>query len=119
MMKNTNFRLPLRILSVALGALAGLTFVTAAYTRDTQHPGQFVCPGGERFSVEFKGTHVRLRTGSGIFSLAPAEDQGGRYSDGNLAFRLDGDKATLERTGLPPLHGCMAEQSSGDRASRL
>jgi hypothetical protein len=30
MMKNTNFRLPLRILSVALGALAGLTFVTAA-----------------------------------------------------------------------------------------
>lgn len=98
----------LTTLLVAAGTLAG-----TAWTRDTTRSVDYTCPGGERFTVEYLGDHVRLRTGAGVFALTGhATEAGERYSDGQTVFSVSGGQAQLERAGLPRSAGCKAPKSA-------
>lgn len=102
----------LKIRIALLVALSGVTGLLAstAYTRDASRVVGYVCPGGERFTVEYLRDHIRLRTGAGIFALAvqPA-GTGEKYSDGHTVFRLQGSEAQLERPGLATSAACTAQ----------
>lgn len=89
---------------------------TTAYTRDPAQTVGFNCEGGDHFIVEFQPQHVRLRHGTGIFSLgqASAAAMSGTarmttYTDGQLVLHTDGVRASLERTGINPRRNCIAE----------
>ncbi|MBL8447761.1 MAG: hypothetical protein JNJ44_10160 [Zoogloeaceae bacterium] len=91
---------------VALSALALLALGAASTTigaEDKLRSVHYVCPDGERFSVEYKKSNARLRNGSGVFSLAadPA-DHGRRFSDGTLTLSPHDGGATLQRVGQHP-----------------
>lgn len=70
---------------------------------------RYVCPDGERFSVEYKRSHARLRNGSGVFSLSADGKAGGRYSDGNLTLSPHDGGAMLQRAGQAIPDDCVSE----------
>lgn len=86
-------------------ALAGLLTGTA-YTQEDGSQVSFVCEGGDRFTVEFHGEHVRLRNGAGVFSLGLEPGKGKRYSDGENVFWTDGASAGFENGRLQHKHRC-------------
>jgi hypothetical protein len=95
---------------------AAAALATTAYTRDPAQAVGFNCEGGDHFIVEFQPGHVRLRHGTGIFSLGQASAAGTSgaapmttYTDGQLILHTDGVRASLERTGMNPRRNCLAE----------
>lgn len=83
-----------------LATLISLTAASAAHGAGDMKFERYVCPDGERFSVEYKQSHARLRNGSGVFSLSmDATGMERRYSDGNLILLPHQGGATLRRTG--------------------
>lgn len=103
--------LRLRAFPLILGAALG--------TAQAAAPGsiastQYSCPNGERFKVEAHADHLRLRTGTGIFTLthdaAPSTvDAVAHFTDGQNILRAEGDAVLLERPGLPVAHDCRPE----------
>ena len=91
---------------IALLAAAGL-LANNAYTREAVEVINYACPGGDRFSVEFQQTHVRLRTGAGIFALPQQSGENTRsYSDGRTVFSVHGDTSILVRPGMETERDC-------------
>lgn len=92
-----------------LAALLGWT-ATGAHAADELKSVRYVCPDGERFSVEYTRHHARLRDGRGVFSLS-ADGVGGepRYSDGHLILSPRKDGATLQRRGETTSDDCVSE----------
>jgi membrane-bound inhibitor of C-type lysozyme len=91
---------------IALLAAAGM-LASNAYTRETAEVITNACPGGDRFSVEFQQTHVRLRTGAGIFALPrQSSDSPNSYSDGRTIFSTHGDTSVLVRPGIDTERDC-------------
>ena len=87
----------LSALLIGAVALAG-----TAWTRDGSRVVSYACPGGEQFTVEYFDAHVRLRTGAGVFALAGQQASSGeKYSDGYTVFTVSGNRAMLERPGVP------------------
>lgn len=93
------------LLIAAAGALAG-----TAYTRDAATVVTYACDDGDRFDIELRQGHVRLRHGTGVFVLGE-DDQTSqpRYSDGRRVLHLSGNTATLEPSGPTPRGGCLSE----------
>jgi hypothetical protein len=93
------------LLIAAAGALAG-----TAYTRDAATVVTYACEDGDRFEIELRPGHVRLRHGTGVFVLG-ADDQTShpRFSDGHRVLHLSGNAATLEPSGPRPRGGCLSE----------
>ncbi|AYH44178.1 MliC family protein [Azoarcus sp. DN11] len=88
----------------ALSALliGAISLAGTAWTRDGSHVVSYACAGGEQFTVEYFDAHVRLRTGAGVFALAGKQvSSGERYTDGYTVFTVNGNRAMLERPGLP------------------
>lgn len=89
-------------LLAAAGMLAG-----NAYTREEVEVITYACQDGDRFSVEFQQTHVRLRTGAGIFALPrQSSDSPNSYSDGRTTFSTRGDTSVLIRPGMDTEQDC-------------
>lgn len=93
-----------------------LAGICAAGLASTSHgaselkSARYVCQDGERFSVEYKRTHARLRNGSGVFALSA--DGGGnarRYSDGDLTLVPRDGGATLQRSGQSTASDCLSD----------
>jgi hypothetical protein len=100
-------------IAVLIATAAALA--TTAYTRDPARAVGFNCEGGDHFIVEFQPGHVRLRHGTGIFSLGQTSAAGmsgtplmTTYTDGKLVLHTDGVRASLERTGMNPRRNCFA-----------
>jgi membrane-bound inhibitor of C-type lysozyme len=106
-MNAKQFRLP------ALALLAATVLATATPSSDASDTVHYACADGERFSVETRNDHLRLRDGSGVFALstAPAKE-GERFTDGNTVFWDLGKEAVLERRGLPAATGCKPQTAS-------
>ncbi|NLF54635.1 MAG: lysozyme inhibitor [Thauera phenolivorans] len=97
-----HIRLPALILLLAATTVANVT-----RAGDAGETTDYACAHGERFTVETRTGHLRLRDGSGVFALssAPAE-RGERYTDGNTVFWDLGEEAILERRGRSAITGC-------------
>lgn len=102
--------LVLRSTLASLAALFALGLAGTSIGADELQSVRYVCPDGERFSVDYKRSHARLRNGSGVFSLA-AEEQGStrRYSDGTLTLSPHDGGATLQRAGQATPDDCRNE----------
>ena len=98
-------------LALSCLALAGFA-ATQSFAQSDDAPVAFVCDGGNRFSVEFHNSHVRLRSGSGVFSLARenVDQDGERYSDGEHVFWTNGSNARLRSHGNDNSVDCAPEQ---------
>ena len=98
-------------LALSCLACAGLA-ATQSFAQSDEAPVAFVCDGGNRFSIEFHNSHVRLRSGSGVFSLAreSADQNGERYSDGDHVFWTDGNNARLRSHSNKNSVDCAPEQ---------
>lgn len=73
---------------------------------------QYSCANGERFMVEAHANHLRLRTGTGVFTLTNDSALSGasaHFTDGQNVLRAEGDAVLLERPGLPVAHDCRPE----------
>ena len=101
-MISKHIRLPALLLMLAATTLANVT-----RAGDTGATTDYACAHGERFTVENRTGHLRLRDGSGVFALSssPAE-RGERYTDGNTVFWDLGEEAMLERRGRAAIAGC-------------
>lgn len=102
-----------RTFSALLG-LATLVAIGAASTgiaaADDLQSVRYVCPDGERFSVEYKASHARLRNSTGVFSLsADGGTDSHRYSDGNLILSPHDGGVTLQRNGQTIPYDCQSE----------
>lgn len=96
------------LLNVA--ALVAIGAVSNGIAADDLKSVRYVCPDGERFSVEYKASHARLRNSTGVFSLsADGGTDGHRYSDGNLILSPHDGGATLQRTGQTVPYDCQSE----------
>lgn len=104
-------RFPIQSTLLAAGALITLgvagTSIGAGNTNN--QAVSYVCPDGERFSVEYKRSHARLRNGSGVFSLAADGDASSRYSDGNLTLSPHDRGVLLQRTGQSTVDDCLSD----------
>ncbi|WP_168734246.1 MliC family protein [Pseudothauera nasutitermitis] len=99
----------LRPLLPTVAVLASATVLTAGVThaRDNTRDMEYQCPSGERFAVEHHSNHVRVRTGSGVFALAPRDGaSGAHYSDGGITLWTDGTRAALLRPDMEPSGIC-------------
>lgn len=104
---------PLRIAGLALFLLLASALTTTAYTRDASMTVTYVCAQGDRFSVEYRENHARLRHGTGIFVLGKEDvDNRARYSDGYLTLWTNGEKATLEPSGPTSRGLCVSTDHS-------
>jgi len=97
-------RFPLQPILLGLAALLALGATTRSIGAEEIKSMRYVCPDGERFSVDYKRSHARLRNGDGVFSLtADGGMDGGtkerRYSDGNLILSPHDGGAILQRPG--------------------
>lgn len=93
-----------------LATFISLAAASAAQGADELKSFRYVCPDGERFSVEYKQSHARLRNGSGVFSLSvDATGRDRRYSDGNLILSPHKGGATLQRSGQATSDDCTSE----------
>jgi len=94
-------------------ALTTLLAIGAAGTRigaAQMKSARYVCPDGERFSVEYRRSYARLRNGNGVFSLTVDSNDGHRrYSDGNLTLSPHDGGATLQRVGQETADDCLSE----------
>lgn len=99
-------RLP-RIAMAALAVLLTATLASTAYTRDSTQSVSYLCEDGDRFSVEYRDGQVRVRHGIGVFALtAQADDDYGRFSDGNLVLVSSDGIATLKHAGPTASKNC-------------
>lgn len=104
---------PLRFAGFALFLLVASALTTTAYTRDAPMAVTYVCAQGDRFTVEYRENHARLRHGTGIFVLGKEDaDDGTRYSDGSLILWTSGAKATLEPSGPTSRGPCVSADHS-------
>ncbi len=108
-----------RIRPHTLGALIPLLLAAGAIAGSGAGEGPrsstaFVCPDGDRFTVDFHPGHVRLRHGSGVFALSrETADKTERYSDGRHTLWLDKDGARIEgAAGSNGHHRCRPVGSS-------
>jgi len=93
------------LLVVAAGALAG-----TAYTRDAATVVAYACDDGDRFEIELRQGHVRLRHGTGVFVLGEDDRTSHpRFSDGHRTLQVSGNTATLEPSGPTPRGDCFSE----------
>lgn len=77
---------------------------------DELKSARYVCPDGERFSVEYKASHARLRNSSGVFTLtADGNANARRYSDGTLVLSPHDGGAMLQRVGQPVPDDCQSD----------
>lgn len=113
-MLRAGLRWPRLGVGLAIATVAALA--TTAYTRDASQTVGFRCEGGERFVVEFRPEYVRLRDGTGSFSLAraarhapSATTTAATYTDGELVLRIDGKRASLQRAGTVSAARCLAD----------
>lgn len=102
-------RLPAQPILLVLALLLPLGAAGTSFGADEVRSVRYVCPGGERFSVEYKRSHARLRNGSGVFSLSADEKAEGSYSDGNLTLSPHDGGATLHRAGQTTADDCRSE----------
>jgi membrane-bound inhibitor of C-type lysozyme len=97
----------------ALALVAATVLATATPSSDASGTVHYACADGERFSVETRNDHLRLRDGSGVFALSTAPaTRGERFTDGNTVFWDLGKEAVLERHGLPAATGCKPHTAS-------
>lgn len=90
------------VMLLVAGALAG-----TAYTRDASAVVAYNCEDGDRFTVEYRQGHVRLRHGTGVFLLGKDESSPDiRFSDGHLILHTSDQSATLEPSGPSPRGIC-------------
>lgn len=108
--------LPWPRLGAGLAVATIAVLATSAYTRDASQPVGFSCEGGDRFVVEIRAEYVRLRDGTGSFSLAraarhepSATTTAATYTDGELVLRIDGKHASLQRAGTVSAPRCLAD----------
>jgi hypothetical protein len=102
-------RLSLKPAVLALATLLALGTAGPGIGADEVRSVRYVCPDGERFSVEYKRSHARLRNGSGVFSLSAEDNASDRYSDGNLVLSPHDGGATLQRAGQTTPYDCLSE----------
>ncbi len=103
----------LRLLAT-LALLAPAAALTGSVlARETARSTEYLCPSGERFVVERYDTHVRLRTGSGVFALTTLAgehgergERGERHSDGVITLWHADGQARLERPDLTSSGAC-------------
>lgn len=101
---------PLKPILLATTALLTLGLAGSSIgASDNNQFVRYVCPDGERFSVEYKRSHARLRNGSGVFSLSADGKASGRYSDGNLILSPHDGGAMLQRAGQATPDDCVSE----------
>lgn len=104
---------PLRLAAVVFFLLIASAVTTTAYTRDAPLAVSYVCAQGDRFTVEYREDHARLRHGTGIFVLGKeSADEGSRYSDGNLTLWTNGETATLAPDGPTSRGLCVAKEQN-------
>lgn len=96
----------MRILALSAVVVLSIGLASTAWTRDDGEVETYQCRNGERFTVEYHPSHIRLRTGAGVFALRAGAGNSD-YSDGQTVFRPTADGATLERPGLPPASDCV------------
>lgn len=104
-MNPSRSRLRLPVIAIVLAASALLA--GTAWTSGKPETQGFVCDSGDRFVVEFLGDHVRLRHGSGVFSLAEVKP-GRVWSDGQRILQAGQSAAVLELPGNEQAHTCVA-----------
>jgi len=104
-------RVPIQPTLLILASLLALGVADTTIGADELKSVRYVCPDGERFSVEYKHSHARLRNGNGVFSLsADGNPSTRRYSDGNLTLSPHDGGATLQRSGQTTPNDCMSDQ---------
>src|SRR5574340_1319995 len=94
-------RFPIQSTLLAASALItlGVAGTSIGAATGSNHVVRYVCPDGERFSVEYKRSHARLRNGSGVFSLTADGGASSRYSDGSLTLSPHDGGVLLQRAG--------------------
>src|SRR5690554_6894408 len=97
----------LRVCVVVLVLAAGALIAGTAWTSGKSETRGFVCDSGDRFVVEFLTDHVRLRHGSGVFSLVEVKP-GRIWSDGQRILQAGKSTAVLELPGNEQAHTCVA-----------
>src|SRR5690554_2270727 len=97
----------LRLSLVAAILATSVQIAGTAWTRGNHEARGFVCENGDRFVVEYLPDHVRLRHGSGIFSLAEVKP-GRVWSDGQRVLQAGRSAAVLELPGLDEPQTCVA-----------
>ena len=103
-------RLSLQRSLLSIAALLALGVAGTSIGANDIKSARYVCPDGERFSVDYTRNHARLRNGHGVFSLAADGSAGNRrYSDGNLILSPHDGGATLQRAGHDTADDCLSE----------
>lgn len=100
-----------RSVLLTIACVFSLGLATTTHGASELKSARYVCEDGERFSVEYKRTHARLRNGSGVFALSMDGGSGSarRYSDGDLTLVPRDGGATLQRSGQTTTHDCLSE----------
>lgn len=102
-----NHRTRLRFTLIAALLTASILIAGTAWTRSANEARGFVCDNGDRFVVEYLPDHVRLRHGSGVFSLAEVKP-GRVWSDGQRVLQAGRSAAVLELPGAEQPQTCVA-----------
>lgn len=104
---------PRRLAFATALVVAAAVTATTAYTREQSESREYLCDNGDRFVVDFRQGHVRLRHGSGIFVLGKeVSASGNRYSDGYQELWTKGNEARLERIGFDLRGACRSVEGS-------
>lgn len=92
---------------ITAGALA-----STAYTHEPNDVAEYNCEDGDRFTVEYRQGHIRLRHGTGVFLLGKDYTDGEtRFTDGQMMLNTHGQSATLEPSGPSPRGTCFVMNS--------
>jgi membrane-bound inhibitor of C-type lysozyme len=103
-------RLPLKRTLLALATLLAIGAAGTSIGANEVTSARYVCPDGERFSVEYRRTYARLRNSNGVFSLtADGSASSRRYSDGNLTLSPHDGGAILQHAGQDTQDDCLSE----------
>lgn len=83
------------ILVTTLSLIAASAGIAVADRDSTAYTTDFICPDGERLRVDWRSSHVRLRSGNGVFSLSA--DGEGSYRGVGVRMTLASDALQFER----------------------
>lgn len=104
-MQTNRTRLRLSLIAALLSV--SVLLAGTAWTRGASEARSYVCDSGDRFVIEYLPDHVRLRHGSGIFSLAEVKP-GRVWSDGQRVLQAGRSAAVLELPGAEQPQTCVA-----------
>ena len=103
-------RLPFQASLLTLASVLSLGAAGTSIGASEIQSARYVCPDGERFSVEYRRSYARLRNGNGVFSLSvEGSADNPRYTDGNLTLSPHDGGATLQRAGQTSPDDCLSE----------